>query len=91
MQRLLLLRLGLGRGEMERAVFVAMEMRIGPLDDVLIGPMILLVELLSSRVERLLAVDDGQQVSALQISVSPGVPHGLGDKPRQHFLYTSAE
>ena len=47
MQRLLLLRLGLGRGEMERAVFVAMEMRIGPLDDVLIGPMILLVELLS--------------------------------------------
>ena len=80
MQRLLLLRRGLGRGEMERTVFVAMAMRIGPLDDVLIGPMILLVELLSSRVDRLLAVDDCQQVSAVQIVVSLGVPRGFGDE-----------
>jgi hypothetical protein len=45
---------------MKRAVFVSMEMRIGPLNQVLIGLMTLLVEPSGSRLKGLLTVGDGQ-------------------------------
>ena len=55
-------------------------MRVFPLENVLIGLVILPVELDRHGVERGLPVRDGGQVGTLKIRITIGVPIGLGDQ-----------
>ncbi len=65
---------------MERVILVPMKMRISPLQEVVIGMVILLVKPVGQCLQRLLAVGDWQSIGALQIVVPLHLPRGFGDE-----------
>ena len=75
-----LILLGFRGGDVERPVFVEMEVWIRPVQEVLIGLVVLLIKPLGERVQGLLAVGHRLQVRTLQILVSMGLPERLGNQ-----------